>query len=104
MYTSRQNFNQGSHWLVGLFVGILLISVIISVLVSIIFVFADNPGIFLIVVGVLFLYFTYDKNTTLQSMTPMEFVGISIFSLLTAIGVFLILIMGFSFQSFSGIF
>jgi len=104
MYTSRQNYNPGNHWLVGLIGGLVLIPLIMAIIISVVFFFADNPGIFLVVVGILFLYFTYDKKTTWLSMTPMEFIGITTFSILATLGIVLVLLNGISFQSFSGIF
>ena len=105
MYTSRQNYNVGSHPVVGIIMFLFVFAVIAITITTFILFFVENVGVFFILFGLFMLYMSYDKKTTWQSMMIREFVGISVGMNLIITGIiFIIFNDGITIEIIKGMF
>jgi hypothetical protein len=104
MYTRRQNYNTGSHWLVGLVLGLVTIGIILSTLFFGILFFAENYGVFIILIGAfgMFKIFRYKASTWKQYL--LEFLFILVFNTILVFGIIIVVNYGITFQSFGNLF
>jgi uncharacterized membrane protein len=104
MYTSRQNYNVGSHPIIGIIMFLFVFAIIAIIISSMILFFAENVGFLAIFLGLFILYISYDEKTQFHTMTFKECSGYTIGSLLISLGVTFIIFNGISFQNFITLF
>ena len=104
MYTSRQNYNTGSHWLVGLILSLFTIVLLISLVFSAIMFFAENYGVFMVLFGSFMIYKYMFFNGPSLSLLFKDIAGFGFGILSFIIGGLFIFANGITFQSFINLF